>query len=426
MHITQRAFIRCLKYLVDYADIVFSFIFGWKLYEPNLEDVLKRLTKQELELIREDNFFMINLQKIFQELPKIRELSLTGRLMLRNNLLAAIKRRCKFDRYVNEHPEIKKVEIKNPVFIVTLFRTGSTFSHCLLRQDPNWFVTEIWMQQLLCPSPSNPLSSKDLNKVKECQKKIDSSQALCGWKNIRSMHNLTARDPEDMHFNISITGVQYWYSTLDGVEDYVNYIHSLPKWRWVEIYKRVKETLQCSAKDYQDARPLLMSHIGLNNMEALLEVFPDAQFITLHRDPVKSLNSAISLISILREAWYVYGKQKLDILPEKFFNLYIKELNEYMKLRKRIEDRDCHQRRFVDIKFKILLEKPIECMQEVYKKLNMKWSDQVAEKMQYYIKNQRQHKKATHRFEVNKDKSKLYYTAFRSYIDKFQVDCDMK
>lgn len=43
-----------------------------------------------------------------------------------------------------------------------------------------------------------------------------------------------------------------------------------------------------------------------------------------------------------------------------------------MKLKERIEANDGNLQRFVDIKFKFLLEKPIECMLEVYKKLNMK------------------------------------------------------
>lgn len=125
----------------------------------------------------------------------------------------------------------------------------------------------------MCPAPSNPLSKDGLKKVKECQKKIDSPQAACGWRDICSMHNLTASDLKDMPFNVSISGIQYWYSTSDGVDEYVDYIPNLPKWRWVEIYKKVKETLQFSAKkNYKNARPLLMSHISLNNMEALLEV----------------------------------------------------------------------------------------------------------------------------------------------------------
>ena len=77
-------------------------------------------------------------------------LHLVGRYLLQQHCLDLLKNRLHVQDNLKHHPE-SQVPIERPIFIIGLPRSGTTFLHNLLAQDPTSRWTRLW--ELMCPSP---------------------------------------------------------------------------------------------------------------------------------------------------------------------------------------------------------------------------------------------------------------------------------
>ena len=72
------------------------------------------------------------------------ELNLMGRLMARNDTLILLRNRLQITELLKQHPEIHEQEIRAPVFIVGLPRSGTSILFEVLSQDPAFGEPEYW------------------------------------------------------------------------------------------------------------------------------------------------------------------------------------------------------------------------------------------------------------------------------------------
>lgn len=65
-----------------------------------------------------------------------------GRAMIEGMLVGILKNRLRSEKLWRERPEVLDLEIRAPIFILGLPRTGTTALHVLLGQDPGIQVLE--------------------------------------------------------------------------------------------------------------------------------------------------------------------------------------------------------------------------------------------------------------------------------------------
>ncbi len=70
------------------------------------------------------------------------ELNLTGRLMCRAEMLVFLQNRLQIEDCYRRHPEIGDEEIREPLFIAGLPRSGTSILFELLAQDPQFAIPE--------------------------------------------------------------------------------------------------------------------------------------------------------------------------------------------------------------------------------------------------------------------------------------------
>ena len=83
------------------------------------------------------------------------ELNFIGQLCIRNDILRLLGNRLQLVEDRKRFPEIADEIIQPPLFITGLPRSGTTFLHALLSQDPANRVPQVW--ELMYPSDLPPL-----------------------------------------------------------------------------------------------------------------------------------------------------------------------------------------------------------------------------------------------------------------------------
>ena len=73
---------------------------------------------------------------LLQSLEDEAELTLTGRLATRSELLLWLRTRLKLTELLKRHPEILDTPVEKPIFIAGLGRSGTSILQELLHQDP--------------------------------------------------------------------------------------------------------------------------------------------------------------------------------------------------------------------------------------------------------------------------------------------------
>lgn len=98
-----------------------------------------------------DPSFREPLERLLDSLEREARLNLVGRIAAREDLTGMLVNRLKLERDRKQHPAIASEVIRRPLVITGLPRSGSTFLHGLLAQDPASRVPLHW--ELRFPSP---------------------------------------------------------------------------------------------------------------------------------------------------------------------------------------------------------------------------------------------------------------------------------
>src|SRR5213080_5417073 len=103
----------------------------------------------------EGDFFEA-LSRLLESCYSEAQLNLIGKIALRTNVLHTLSSRLLMERDRQLYPNIRRQEIREPLFIVGLPRSGTSLLHILLAADPEHRAPLTW--EVMSPSPP---SSKD-------------------------------------------------------------------------------------------------------------------------------------------------------------------------------------------------------------------------------------------------------------------------
>ncbi|MEU3249567.1 sulfotransferase [Streptomyces sp. NPDC006997] len=193
--------------------------------------------------------------------------------------------RARVRRLVAEHPAIEREPVERPVFVVGLPRTATTLTHGVLSLAEGHRGPLLW--ELLTPDlHTTPVRQRKA--VTTARRMVRGTELFV--PRFRDIHPMVAEGPEECTFALPhalmplsqahIPAYQQWHCGRDFTADY-------------QHLKRVYQVLQYGRPR---RRWVLKSPMHLENLDALLRVFPDATVVWTHRDPVTVLASFCSLV----------------------------------------------------------------------------------------------------------------------------------
>jgi hypothetical protein len=224
-----------------------------------------------------------------------REARLTpaGRAVAEGQIVDLLMKRLGAEKMWKDDPAVLEREIRRPIVILGLVRTGSTALHYLMGQDPDLQSLEYWLAQN--PQPRPPRSRwESLGDYQRSAAEIDAMyQANPGLKAIHFMRadlseecrHLLAQSFTDDGFEVCATVPSYsaWYERADLTHSYVRHR------KLVQLIGAV------------DPRPWLLKYpVHMRHLDVLLSVYPDACVVWTHRDPSRVMRSYSSLVASFR------------------------------------------------------------------------------------------------------------------------------
>ena len=153
-------------------------------------------------------------------------------------------------------------------------------------------------------------------------------------------------------------------------------------------------------------------------LDALLQVYPDAEIVVTHRDPLKVLPSTASFSEVLREPFTNHlDKEKLG-----------REVSRRWEGSARLavallQENEALQRRFFNVLFSDLARDPLSVVQGIYEHFNRELSDEARQAMLHFIAKNPKDRNGVHHysleeFGLNREEERC---RFKFYTDYFGI-----
>ncbi len=219
------------------------------------------------------------------------DLNLIGRIALRADTLHCLRNRLLIQRDRNLHPEIAREEIRSPVFILGLPRTGTTILHTLLMADPEHRAPLTW--EVMEPSPLGDAQKQE--RVRRAARSL----ACLRWlaPAFPRLHSVGAELPQECVSVMSLSFMSDQFDTMYNIPSYRAWFFQqdlAPAYAW---HRRFLQHLQFGRSA---RRWILKAPAHMFALPNLLSAYPDARFVQTHRAPLDAITSVSSLITILR------------------------------------------------------------------------------------------------------------------------------
>lgn len=328
-------------------------------------------------------------QVLTEALQTEAQLTLMGRLITRNELILWLSNRLQVQALCKAHPEIEQAPVQAPIFIAGLPRSGTSILYELLAQDPRFRVPASWEALFPCPAPEHSGGSPDPRREK-------AHQLLTQWGRLapeyRTMHEMGAEIPCECGMLTAHTFVSDHIAALIQSPSYHSWLAEADMEPVYRYHKRLLQVLQWR-------RPaqhwLLKAPAHLSHLETLFKVYPDARVIQTHRDPIKSMASATSLLGTL---YWTRSDQHFE--ASLFEDLMLGEATA-ARLDRVMAQRDTGAvpaAQITDSRYQDLIDDPEATVSHLYDWLGLHFSDNDKQRVHDYLQYKPKGKHGAHRY----------------------------
>jgi hypothetical protein len=275
-----------------------------------------------------------------------------GRTRNRRRLVNLLATRLKVEAALAQHPEILAREVKQPVVLTGLPRSGTSALFSLLGTDPAARPLRLWETQ--CPDPIQLApGAEDPRRAA-----IDAYYAQGREKRpeFTKIHFTSADTPEEcvLLHAYALHGVQMGVEVL--LDPYMS-------WYQAEaadlrgLYAYQKRLMQLLDWQRPGERWLLKAPAHLWGLDALAATFPDVAIVWNHRDPVACIASACSMTEALM-ATLAFPREQLGPAVMEF---YARSLDRGLAAREKLDPA-----RVFDVPYAEFTRDPLACAERIY------------------------------------------------------------
>lgn len=312
----------------------------------------------------DDRSFRQPLRMLTQPDQDLAALTPVGRLLLRHVLVERLVSRLRIQDYVAGHPEVRDSTIARPLIVLGLPRTGTTFLHGLLSQDPACRPMLAWYAH--CPAPPpRPGSLEAAARIARCDREIRNIALLA--RGLQAIHHTAAAEPEECMPLLMNTFMTDAYGLFADFESYRLWLGSQDM---TPAYRYYRLQLQILQQHVPGAHWVLKTPAHLPNLGTLLTVFPDACIVWTHRDPG---NSVPSMLNLRFKALGLGNRLRPDAAPC-LIRRSLESLRD-MLARAEAARRAVAPGRILDVQYDELIRDPVSVVRQVYDHFGFAWAD---------------------------------------------------
>jgi hypothetical protein len=221
------------------------------------------------------------------------ELNPLGRATVFGNAVRVLASRLRLHDLLRRHPEIHAVEIRAPIIIAGLPRSGTTHLVNLISADARLRSLPYWESLEPFPGPDDVQGADGVDpRLARCRQLYERQDHILPL--LRAMHHMT---PEHVHEEIEVQELDFstynleWYARVPRWRDFYLAADHRPSYAYLKTVLKALQWLR------GPDRWILKSPQHLEQLPALRAAFPDATVVLTHRDPVAVIQSAITMLA---------------------------------------------------------------------------------------------------------------------------------
>ncbi len=344
-----------------------------------------------------------------------RPLTAMHRAVLFGYLARYASNRLLIQQALAQQPQILEEKIDRPVIVTGLPRSGTTHLVNLLAADARFHSLPLWESYEPLPVPGEGILPDGTDpRYARCQ---------AAWEGMRRVTPLLAAmhpmEPDHIHEELELMGPDFASYNFE-------WLTMSPRWRdhylgsdqtpHYEYLKRVLKLLQWR-RGQPGRRWVLKCPQHLEQLPALMRVFPDAIVVFTHRDPVAVIQSTITMQA------YTQRMQRPKVEMQWLRDYWVTR-TEHL-LRACVRDRDlARPGRSVDSLFHVFMRDPWRILDEVYAKAQLPLSGPARGSLEQYLAAHPRGKAGQVVYDLKRDFAVDPHELrerFRFYFDRFEV-----
>jgi hypothetical protein len=216
-----------------------------------------------------------------------------GETAVRANVVGSLVNRLKIVDWTQRHPEVRDERIDAPLVVIGMFRAGTTFLSYLLDQDRRNRPLLRWEATDSVPPPS--ASDHRAGPRVEAARAAGDMLELINPR-LRAIHHEEPDGPTECITLMSQDFKSLTWEAISNVPTYSTWLLSVDQESAYEYHRSALQVLQHGGVR---GRWTLKSPHHAIALDALTAVYPDANLVLIHRDPVVLCASVCSLIHTL-------------------------------------------------------------------------------------------------------------------------------
>jgi hypothetical protein len=349
--------------------------------------------------------FFEALSRLLESCQEEARLNLIGKIALKTDVVETLCARLQMERDRQLYPDITRQEIREPLFIVGLPRSGTSVLHRLLGADPEHRCPLMWEVR----SPSPPTRDDE-------KRRIQRATQSCNFFNwlvppFRYVHSVGAEVPQECVSLMTPTFLSDQFDAMYYVPSYRTWFFRQDLRPAYEYHRRFLQHLEFRRAA---RRWILKAPTHMFALPALLSIYPDALFVQTHRTPVDAMASVSSLVTVLRRAFsdavdpFIVCREAIDYWSE--------TMDKFLCERDRLANN-----RICDIQFEEIRREPVRAVRRIYEFLGWSLSGKAEQNMRVLIASQAKRESANHRYDLSQfgANGDAVLNAFAPYCERF-------
>lgn len=336
-------------------------------------------------------------------------LSEAGDPRWQGSIVKLLSNRLRIVDYLKQHPALLDAPIEKPMFVFGLPRTGTTMTINLLNADPARRCLLRWEAQNPVPPAKAGELSSDPRYHAENEKLAISVKYM---PQIAAIHYEEADGPTECQFAMALSFCAQLFESQVNIPSFRDWFVKTDYLPALRFHKQLLQMLQAE----NGGRWTLKNPWHPLFLDALTTVYPDAQLVMTHRDPVEVVGSACSLIRHIRPIYsdtvdlHEIADQMIDT-----FDMMIARQNAY---------RDAHGRDSIfDIQYADQIRDPIGQMRKLYAHFDEPLTAEAEAAMEQTLRDQPKGKHGKHEYSLEEFglTAQEVRTHFRDYYERYGI-----
>lgn len=335
--------------------------------------------------------------------------------MLRNNAELAAERL--------QFPEIDRLKVTRPVFIVGINRTGTTYLHRLMARDDRFWALRAYeyVEPVLtggdyaglAGTPDDPRRALAAD-VFEASGIIDSFAGI---------HHIDVDGPEEDMPILRLSFKAWMFATRYYVPEYERWLEESGSREAYHHHRRVMQHYTYQRRQSHsgaEGQWLFKMPTHLMELEALIDAYPDALFIQTHREPVQFMGSWCSLVERIRAD--VGEPRPPDVLGAEQLRSMSRLLDRAVAFR---DSNPGLEDRWIDVSYYDMVQDPMSVVALIYERRGWELRPDAVEAMETWLDEQRERRRTEkrHKYDIadyglTREKIDAAFARYREFLSE--------